>query len=324
MIAARFAPGTEGERQGIDERAVETMDPACTTYKRNGDSIDAVCFPRGCREQYLVHPGHGVSKLSSRGILLSGISHFVPPYVVHRRNPGYHVVMLSLSGSGELEADGRSRMLERGDVLIAPSNATAEYVVRANDDWACVWFHLANDAAWTKGLPTKVTVVHTRFVELLSTIAEQYLAERASRFPDAQAALEAYANLIVLILDRELRQLRSDRKEMDARSRIDQTWEAVCADLAYPWTTGHLARTAAMSASRFTRVVKQFHKTTPQAVVLNYRMQRARDMLSFTNHTLEAIAANVGYETPFALSRAFKRHTGISPDDFRRSVKNRN
>jgi AraC-like DNA-binding protein len=79
-----------------------------------------------------------------------------------------------------------------------------------------------------------------------------------------------------------------------------------------------------MSPSRFTRVVKQFQKTTPQAVVLNYRMQRARDMLSFTSHTLEAIAANVGYETPFALSRAFKRHTGISPDDFRRSVKNRN
>jgi AraC-like DNA-binding protein len=300
------------------------MDPAWTTYKRNDDSIDAVCFPRGCREQYLVHPGHGVSKLSTRGILLSGISHFVPPYLVHRRNPGYHVVMLSLSGTGELQANGRDRLLERGDILVAPSNREAEYVVRAKDDWSCVWFHLANAAAWTKGLPAQVTVVHTRYVDLLATIAEQYLTERASRFPDSQAALEVYANLIVLILDRELRQLRSDRKETEVRSKIDQTWEAVCADLAYPWTTSHLARTAAMSASRFTRVVKQIHKTTPQAVVLNYRMQRARDMLSFTNYTLEAIAANVGYETAFALSRAFKRHTGISPDDFRRSIKNRN
>jgi AraC-like DNA-binding protein len=196
--------------------------------------------------------------------------------------------------------------------------------VQAKTAWSCVWFHLANDAAWTKGLPAKVAVIHTRYVELLSTIAEQYLTERTNRFPDSHAALEAYANLIVLILDRELRQLRGDRKEADLRTRIDQTWEAVCANLAYPWTTSHLARSAAMSASQFTRVVKQFQKTTPQAVVLNYRMQRARDMLSFTNYTLEAIAANVGYETAFALSRAFKRHTGISPDDFRRSVKNRN
>jgi AraC-like DNA-binding protein len=300
------------------------MDSTWTTYKSNGDSIDAVCFSRGCREQYLVHPGHGTSKLSTRGIMLSGISHFVPPYAVHRRNPGYHVVMLTLTGSGELVANGETSRLEGGDILIAPSNREAEYEVRALGEWSCVWFHLENDAAWTKGLPDQVTVVATRHAELLSTVAEQYLAERASRFPDSQAALEAYANLIVLILDRELRQLRCDRRESELRSRIDQTWEAVCADLAYPWTTTRLARAASMSPSRFTRVVKQFQKTTPQAVVLNYRMQRARDMLSFTNHTLEAIAANVGYETPFALSRAFKRHTGISPDDYRRSLKNRN
>lgn len=255
---------------------------------------------------------------------MSGISHFVPPYLVHRRNPGYHVVMLSLTGKGELRANGRDSLLERGDILVAPSNPEAEYVVRAQDDWSCVWFHLADSAAWTKGLPAKVTVVHTRYVELLATITEQYLIERASRFPDTQAALEAYASLIVLILDREIRQLRSDRRETELRSKIEQTWETVCADLAYPWTTSHLARTAAMSTSRFTRGVKQIHKTTPQAVLLNYRMQRARDMLSFTNYTLEAIAANVGYETAFALSRAFKRHCGVSPDDFRRSIKNRN
>lgn len=300
------------------------MDPAWTTYKKSDDSIDCVCFTRGCREQYLVHPGHGASKLSLRGIVLSGISHFVPPYTVHRRNPGFHVVTLTLSGHGELEANDQFTPLERGDIVIAPTSRAVEYRVRAVDQWSCVWFHLKNDAAWTKGLPDKVTVVETRYVDLLATIAEQYLTERASRFPDSQAALEAYANLIVLVLDRELRQLRCDRTESELRTRIDQTWEAVCADLAYPWTTTHLAREAAMSPSRFTRVVRQLQKTTPQAVVLNYRMQRARDMLSFTNHTLEAIAANVGYETPFALSRAFKRHIGISPDEYRRSVKNRN
>jgi AraC-like DNA-binding protein len=299
------------------------MDPVWTTYKKYGDSIDAVCFPRGCREQYLVHPGHGLSELSSRGILLSGISHFVPPYTVHRRNPGYHVLMLTLSGTGELKANGHTRLLKHGDVMISPSTQAGEYIVRAEDDWTCIWFHLANDASWTKGLPAQVTVVRTRFIDLLSTIAEQYLTERTSRLPDSHAALEAYASLIVLTLDRELRRMRSDRKDSELRSRIEQTWESVCADLAYPWTTSHLAQTAAMSTSRFTRLVKKIHKTTPQAMVLYYRMQRAREMLTFTDYTLEAIAANVGYETAFALSRAFKRHTGISPDKFRRSVRNR-
>jgi AraC-like DNA-binding protein len=300
------------------------MDLTWTSYKRNGDLIDAVCFPRGCREQYLVHPGHGASTLSSRGIVLSGISHYVPPFLVHRRDPGYHVIMLSIDGTGELEMDGHTSGLERGDMFIAPSSDKVEYQYRANSPWWCVWFHLANDAVWSKGLPAKGAIVRTPYVELLATLAEQYLTERTNRYPDSYAALEAYANLIVLILDREIRHLRVDRKEGDLRLRLAQTWQVVSADLAYPWTTSQLARRASMSPSQFTRVVKRFYKTTPKAVLLNYRMQRARDMLSFTNHTLEAIAANVGYETAFALSRAFKRHIGMSPHDFRKSLSHPN
>ncbi len=294
------------------------MSPKWTSYRKGEDFEDAVCFPRGCSEQYLAHPGHARSSLDERGIFLSGISHFVTPYVVQRRNPGYHVVLLTTDGIGELLTNGTKCDLKRGHLLIAPSQS--EYSYKAKGNWSCVWFHLADETGWAHMLPREVVLLESRSLDFLSVIANQYLAERRSRLPDSQSALQALADLIVLSVDRELWQLPQSRKDGDIRNRIDQLWQMVHANLAFPWTTDNLARQARVSPAQFNRIVKRFQKATPMAIVTNYRMQRAREMLTYTDHTLEAIAASVGYETAFSFSRAFKRHAGKSPNDFRKTT----
>jgi hypothetical protein len=97
--------------------------PKWTSYRKTADSLDAVCFPRGCREQYLVHPGQPLSSLAARGNLLSGISNYVEPFYVQRRNPGFHVVLLTLAGTGELLTQERTAELNRGNrwVIVAIS-----------------------------------------------------------------------------------------------------------------------------------------------------------------------------------------------------------
>ena len=286
-----------------------------TSYQSGDDFEDAVCFPRGCREQYLVHPDLSHSYLADRGVILSGISHFVKPYSVQRTNPGYHVLLLSVGGKGDLVSQGKSRIIKQGDLIIAPRMTSYRY--KASAEWSCVWFHLEADAAWSTFFPKEVTVVQSRHVEFISSLSKQYLAERKDRFVDAHSVERALANLITMFVDRELRQLGLSRKDQNTRSRIELVWEKVVADLAHPWTISSLARLAGMSSSQFTRHVNRFYRDTPMSIVLNFRMQRSREMLTFTNHTLEAIAANVGYETAFSFSRAFKRHVGKSPSDYR-------
>ncbi len=289
-----------------------------TSYRSGDDFEDAVCFPRGCREQYLAHPEHPHSFLADRGVFLSGISHFVKPYTVQRSNPGYHVLLLSVSGKGDLRTHGTSRSISQGDLLVAPS--MSKYRYEATGEWSCVWFHLAADAAWSTVFPDDVTVVKARHVEFITSLTKQYLTERQHRSVDSHSVERALASLIIMFVDRELRQLGLSRKDHDIRMRIEGVWERVVANLAYPWTTRNLANLAEMSSSQFTRHVKLFYKATPMAVVLDFRIQRSREMLAFTDHTLEAIATNVGYETAFSFSRAFKRKVGKSPSDFRKEM----
>lgn len=78
-----------------------------------------------------------------------------------------------------------------------------------------------------------------------------------------------------------------------------------------------LAAMIATSPPHLHRLTLKHHGQPPMTMVTGLRMRRAEAMLRGTGYTLAHIAAALGYETPFAFSRAFKRHSGRSPKEFR-------
>ncbi|WP_019928444.1 AraC family transcriptional regulator [Nocardia sp. BMG111209] len=89
---------------------------------------------------------------------------------------------------------------------------------------------------------------------------------------------------------------------------------------AHPWTVASLAREVGISraalARRFTTRVGE----PPMTYLTNWRLSLAADLLlDNPDATLESIATRVGYGTSFALSTAFKRVRGMSPQEYRRS-----
>ncbi len=91
-------------------------------------------------------------------------------------------------------------------------------------------------------------------------------------------------------------------------------------DPARDWTVESLAEGVAMSRSGFSARFSEMVGTSPKQYVTEWRMQLAEDTLRREATTIAVIAANLGYQSEAAFSRAFKRVTGRSPSDVRRSV----
>ncbi|MEU8653436.1 AraC family transcriptional regulator [Streptomyces sp. NPDC048737] len=91
-------------------------------------------------------------------------------------------------------------------------------------------------------------------------------------------------------------------------------------DPAHPWTVASLAVKAGVSraglARRFTELVGE----PPMTHLTGRRLALAADLLRDTDETIGAIARRVGYGSAFALSSAFKRVYGVSPQEHRGRV----
>ena len=88
----------------------------------------------------------------------------------------------------------------------------------------------------------------------------------------------------------------------------------------HPWTVANLAAAVGNSRAAFARRFTDQVGESPIAFLTRWRLALAADMLRSGESTIAAIAHRVGYGTPFALSSAFKRAYGLSPNAYRASA----
>ncbi|MER5405814.1 AraC family transcriptional regulator [Streptomyces sp. NPDC002769] len=88
-------------------------------------------------------------------------------------------------------------------------------------------------------------------------------------------------------------------------------------DPAHPWTVAALAARAGVSRAALARRFGELVGEPPMTYLTGRRLALAADRLRETDDTLESIARRVGYGSAFALSSAFKRVYGISPQEHR-------
>lgn len=88
-------------------------------------------------------------------------------------------------------------------------------------------------------------------------------------------------------------------------------------DPAHPWTIADLAAKAGVSRAAFARRFTDLVGEPPMTYLTNWRLALAADLLRDSGPTIGAIARRVGYGSAFALSGAFKRVYGISPQEYR-------
>ena len=88
-------------------------------------------------------------------------------------------------------------------------------------------------------------------------------------------------------------------------------------DLARPLDVEEMARSLQMSASHFIRTFKAQVGYSPLAYQTRLRIERAKDLLRNTSLRVSEIAAQIGYQNPMYFSSTFKKHTGMTPLEYR-------
>ena len=86
---------------------------------------------------------------------------------------------------------------------------------------------------------------------------------------------------------------------------------------AHPWTVAELAAAAGASRAALARRFNALVGEPPMTLLTGRRIALAADLLREPGATVGSVARQVGYGSPFALSAAFTRVRGISPQRHR-------
>ena len=90
---------------------------------------------------------------------------------------------------------------------------------------------------------------------------------------------------------------------------------------AHPWTVATLAAETGVSRAALARRFTDLVGEPPMTFLTGWRIALAADLLRQPDATIGAVAQQVGYGSPFALSTAFKRVRGVSPNEHRRAAR---
>ncbi len=89
------------------------------------------------------------------------------------------------------------------------------------------------------------------------------------------------------------------------------------ADYAAPLTLDDIAARIASSRRQLQRAFAEVGDTTFRDVLTAVRMERAAELLTDPRYSVRSIAFQVGYRQPAQFAKAFRRHHGLSPSEYR-------
>jgi AraC-like DNA-binding protein len=185
-----------------------------------------------------------------------------------------------LTGTYQLEGEVSRRLLRALPLLL----------VLRDDEWDCPVIPLLTDEI-VKDEPGQEAVLDRLLDLLLIAVLRAWFARPDSNAPDWY---RAYGDPVI---GHALRLLHHRP--------------------AHPWTVAALARETGMSRAALARRFNELVGEPPMSFLTSWRIALAADLLLEPGATVGSVAGEVGYGSPFALSTAFKRLRGMSPQQHR-------
>lgn len=307
-----------------------------------------VTIPDGCREHVVPLFDQRAEPLVSVGVTQVALSALIAGFDWPGPDPRTHLVLATVEGRGRLMLDGREHDLVPGTVAVCPAH-TARHQ-RADEHWRLVTIRLAEIEPWRRlqemgpfvldaqdpyrfaaptlgilgELPPAMTVVsgasrgRDPMDEFLNRYGPQLNVHPSDSGPTAPT--EPFS-LYATILRIQLEALRTGPPTIsDGERHLAGLWEAVRREPGRDWTVESLAEHLNVSRATLHRLVARHYENSPGAIVDRIRMAHATHLLAHGELPVKAIAAQVGYATPYSFSAAFRRAHGCPPSAFREQV----
>jgi AraC family transcriptional regulator len=217
----------------------------------------------------------------------------------------------------------------KGDLSIAPA-ATPSFARWDHDDRL---LQIRIDAQFLAQVATEVLALNTDRLEVIPTFHTQdpeleaiALMLRSELKPDHSSSnlyIESLTNVLAVHLIRQFTTTQSHLpiyKGGLPQRQLSQVLDYINDNLEQDIKLADLASLLGISPFHFSHLFKQSIEISPYQYLLQQRIERAKQLLKQTNHSIMDIALTCGFSSHSHLSKQFRQTTGITPKGYRANI----
>lgn len=247
--------------------------------------------------------------LAQHRIVHVGIMDTTGPTRIVRTKQTTTYFLACFGGKGKVLIDGRWRVCCAGFASLLPAHTLNAFEALSGVRWKFCWACYQQPPE-QRPIADAASPVMTRFdSQPLHAAIEGLIGECAT--VAEPAIIQHWVELIHAYVLRFAKPMQKD-------DRLRLLWERVEAHLADNWTLAQLAKEAGYSNEHLRRLCRKQLGRSPMHQVTYLRMRRAAELLAKSPRTIEAIAQEIGYHSPFVFSNAFQKWIGWRPSEYRR------
>lgn len=192
--------------------------------------------------------------------------------------------------------------LERGSCVIVPNNSSAKF--EAETPLSYAWIDVDG---FDKTQTDVVSVTYPDKIELLAKLVSD-----ASELSDIDDSFfESAAKMLLSLAVSEDEMVSTGNKHVDMAKRyIDRNFST-------PIKVEEIAEHIGVDRKYLRNLFFRYVGVSTKDYLMNIRIERAKELLVNSDLSVSDVAMSVGYPDALAFSKIFKKHTELSPTEYR-------
>jgi len=236
------------------------------------------------------------------------------------------VLHFIVDGKGKFTIDGKTIELGVGDMFILPKGKVTFYQADKKHPWTYLWVGFSGSKA--ESILSKTQLLEQYFChstlksKVLDQIVKltQFRDQKLDDITELQLIAELY-KLLAFLIEEFPSKAMSDSSIL-IQNYIKQAKKIIHTQYGNPLKISDIAKKLNLNRSYLYKIFKEETGYSLKDYLIQIRMEKSADLLTSTTFHISEIANAVGFPDALAFSKAFKKHFGQSPSNYRKTLKN--
>lgn len=252
-----------------------------------------------------------------------GIEECSPGYTWGPAVRDHYIIHYILNGCGTYTVNGRKYDLKKFDGFLICPHTVVCYRADIENPWVYSWvgFHGLKAESYLK--QANLTVDNPVFRYDMDNTLEDCLKRmietkilRKSRETMLLGLLYEFLSCLI-----EQAPVNADPKKDKKELYVKKAIEYITMNYSRKITIDEISKYIGLDRSYLYSIFKNTFSLSPQEYLIKYRIEKACELMEYSNLSIGGIAHSVGYEDQLLFSKIFKKIKGISPSEYQKKLK---